>query len=86
MRTANHFIDVFSKHGDLVPLNPMRSVDKIDAWGCQRIDRRALTDEELRKVSSVDEYRGMVYLVAAQTGFSPDISSKPEIPTNWFSL
>ena len=73
-RYLNHFLEGFNsflnwliKHSKLES-NPLRAVDKIDARGCQRIDRRALTDEELRKVCGVDEYRGMVYLVAARTG------------------
>jgi len=49
--------------------NPMRSVERIKAMGDPRRRRRAFTPEELWRLVSVSDERGIVYLIAAFTGF-----------------
>jgi integrase len=49
--------------------NPMRTVDRIKALGDPKRTRRALTPAELWRLVSVAGERGIVYLVAAFTGF-----------------
>jgi len=49
--------------------NPMRSVESIKALGDPRRKRRAFTPEELSRLVNVAGQRGVLYLVAAFTGF-----------------
>ena len=48
--------------------NPMASVEKVKPDAKKKRERRSLSVRELESLTQVDEYRGMVYHVAAYTG------------------
>ena len=50
-----------------VDVNPLRRVEKIDERGRQQ-ERRAFTDEELKRLVEGSEERGALYLIGARTG------------------
>src|SRR5947207_2223713 len=48
--------------------NPLKFVGKIEERGKLKRTRRALTDDELRRLVAGSDWRGVVYFVAARTG------------------
>ncbi len=49
-------------------VNPLRRVEKVDERRYPKRERRALTDEELRRLVEGSGPRGVIYLTAARTG------------------
>ncbi len=48
--------------------NPLASVAKIDGRGKQTVERRAFTDDEMKRLIAVNRERGRIYLLATHTG------------------
>lgn len=73
-RTLNHYLQaMFSflnwlERMGRIKGNPLKFVRKIDERGQSKRVRRALTDDELRRLVAGSDWRGLVYLVAARTG------------------
>jgi integrase len=73
-RTLNHYLQAmvsflnWLERTGRIKGNPLKFVGKIDARGKLKRTRRALTDEELRRVVAGSDWRGLVYFVAARTG------------------
>ncbi len=55
-----------------IKVNPVKFVGKIDESGKPKRQRRAFTDDELRRVVTGSGTRGIVYLTAAGTGLRND--------------
>ena len=73
-RTLNHYLQGMAsflnwmERMGRIKTNPLKHVDKVDERGQRRRVRRALKDEELRKLVMGSGPRGLVYFVAARTG------------------
>jgi integrase len=74
MRTLNHYLQgMFSflnwmEKADRIKTNPLRKVGRADDRGKKKPGRRAFTDEELSKLVTGSEDRGIIYFTAARTG------------------
>jgi integrase len=73
-RTLNHylqgmisFLNWMEKVGR-IKANPLKNVTKTDERGKQKRVRRALSDEDLRKLVAGSAERGIIYFTAARTG------------------
>jgi integrase len=73
-RTLNHYLQAmvsflnWLERMGRIKGNPLKFVGKIDERGQSKRVRRALTDDELRRLVAGSEWRGLVYFVAARTG------------------
>ena len=73
-RTLNHylqgmvsFLNWLERVGR-IKANPLKYVGKVEERGQRRRERRAFTDEELRKLVQKSGPRGIIYFMAARTG------------------
>jgi len=95
-RTLNHYLEGmvtflnFLERSGRIPLNPLRHAQKVDGRGRKRRVRRALTDDELRRLMAKAGPRAIIYFVAARTGLRQeelgqlvwgDLSLDPSRPT-----
>ena len=71
LQAAIAFLNWMERMGRL-KANPLRLAGKIDERGKSKRERRAFTDDELRRVVARSDPRGIVYLVAARTGLRQD--------------
>jgi integrase len=73
-RTLNHYLQGmisllnWMEKGSRIKTNPLKNVARADGRGKQKRVRRALTDDELRKLVANSEDRGIIYFTAARTG------------------
>jgi hypothetical protein len=68
LATASNFLR-WSRRNGWLKFNPLKGVERIDGRGRESYVRRALTDDELRRlVAAGGEYRGFLYHFAARTG------------------
>ena len=73
-RTLNHYLQGmisllnWMERVGRIKTNPLKNVARADGRGKERRVRRALTDEELRKLVAGSEDRGIIYFTAARTG------------------
>jgi integrase len=73
-RTLNHYLQAmvsflnWLERMGRIKGNPLKFVGKIDERGQSKRVRRALSDDELRRLVAGSEWRGLVYFVAARTG------------------
>ncbi len=73
-RTLNHYLQAmvsflnWLERMGRIKGNPLKFVGKVDERGKLKRTRRALTDDELRRVVAGSDWRGLVYLTAARTG------------------
>jgi len=73
-RTLNHYLQSmvsflnWMERVGRIKTNPLKFVGKIDERGQAKRERRAFTDEELRRLVDGSGPRGVVYHVAARTG------------------
>ena len=73
-RTLNHYLQAMVSflnwlvRTGRIKGNPLKFVGKIDERGHLKRTRRALTDDELRRLVAGSDWRGLVYFVAARTG------------------
>jgi integrase len=73
-RTLNHYLQGmisflnWMERVGRIKANSLKNVSRADGRGKQMRVRRALTDEELRKLVAGSEDRGIVYFTAARTG------------------
>jgi integrase len=77
-RTLNHYLQGmvsflnWLERGARIKFNPLKTVAKVDERGQKKRQRRAFTDEELRKLVNGSDWRGIVYFTAARTGLRWD--------------
>jgi len=74
VRTLNHylqgmvsFLNWLERVGR-IKANPLKFVGKVDERGQKKRERRAFTDDELRKLINGSGPRGIIYFTAARTG------------------
>lgn len=73
-RTLNHYVDAarvllnWMMAQGRIAVNPLGTVEKVDVRGKQTFERRALSDDEVRRLLAVCGPRRVVYLMAVQTG------------------
>ncbi|HEX7518333.1 MAG TPA: hypothetical protein VF345_13720, partial [Chthoniobacterales bacterium] len=73
-RTLNHYLQAmvsflnWLERVGRIKGNPLKFVGKIDERGRSKRVRRALTDEELRRLVRGSSSRGIIYFAAARTG------------------
>jgi hypothetical protein len=73
-RTLNHYLQGmisllnWMEKGNRIKTNPLKNVARADGRGKQKRVRRALTDDQLRKLVANSEERGIIYFTAARTG------------------
>src|SRR5665213_1673954 len=73
-RTLNHYLQGmisllnWMERVGRIKTNPLKNVSRADERGKQKRVRRALTDEQLRKLVAGSEDRGIIYFTAARTG------------------
>lgn len=73
-KTLNHFLQGMNSFLNWLERigrikgNPLKHVSKIDERGQKKRQRRAFTDEELRKLVDGSAGRGIIYFTAARTG------------------
>ena len=73
-RTLNHYLQAmvsflsWLERVGRIKGNPLKFVGKIDERGKLTRNRRALTDDELRRVVTGSDWRGLIYFTAARTG------------------
>jgi integrase len=73
-RTLNHYLQGmisflnWMERGGRIKFNPLKNVFKVDGRGQKKRVRRALTDDELRKLVQSSGSRGIIYFTAARTG------------------
>jgi len=73
-RTLNHYLQAMAsflnwlQRVGRIKGNPLKFVEKIDERGRSRRVRRAVTDEELRRLVRDSGSRGIIYFAAARTG------------------
>jgi len=73
-RTLNHYLQGmvsflnWMERTSRIKANPLRLVQKIDERGYGKRQRRAFTDDELRKLVWGSGPRGIIYLMAGRTG------------------
>ena len=77
-RTLNHYLQGmisflnWLERGERIKFNPLKNVSKVDERGQKKRQRRAFTDEELRKLVAGSDERGIIYFTAARTGLRWD--------------
>jgi integrase len=77
-RTLNHYLQGmisllnWMEKGNKMKTNPLKNVARADGRGKQKRVRRALTDEQLRKLVANSEDRGIIYFTAARTGLGQE--------------
>ncbi len=73
-RTLNHYLDAaqvlmgWLVDGGRVPENPLNGVQKVDTRGRETFERRAFSDDEIRRLIAVSGPRAAIYSLAVQTG------------------
>jgi len=74
VRTMNHYLQGmisflnWMERGGRIKFNPLKNVAKVDERGQKKRERRAFTDDELRKLVQNSGPRGTIYFTAARTG------------------
>jgi len=77
-RTLNHYLQGmisflnWLERGERIKFNPLKNVAKVVERGQKKRQRRAFTDEELRKLVARSGERGLIYFTAARTGLRWD--------------
>lgn len=69
---AAHTLFEWLKKTGRIDLNPFEKVDRVDNSGPKTFERRALTDDEVKRLLAVNEQRRAIYLVALHTGLRLD--------------
>lgn len=67
LASASALLNWMERHGKL-KANPLRSVAKVESRGKEKRVRRALSDDQMRRLVAVSGPRALAYLLAAHTG------------------